>query len=301
MKVSLIIDLVALAIILGFAIYGICRGFFSLAFGVVSWIAAILLTWKLYPFVAGWFTQWGLHDVFNKFGLDKLHLDAFRGISYDSLASSAVKDLLAQAGIAATPEAVQAISGPELVAKLGGAAAILTATGIDISALDVSGLNGLGVLNNIHESSIASALSGVKLPEFIKKWLLTNNSAEKYNTMGVDNLGDYLSGSAANILVNICAILATFIVLAIILRLLCRFFEKMNDVPAVGTVNRVLGGIIGVLMGVMIIWVVLLLLSFLGVTTSFEKVATAIDESNLCRILNQINPFAAFLKSAIAG
>lgn len=299
MSASLIIDLAALTIIVVFAVYGICRGFFSLVFGVVSWIAAILITWKLYPFVAAWFTKWGLLDVFNKFGLEKLHLDTFRSISYDSLASGAVKDLLSQAGISATPEAVSAINGADLVAKLGGAAAILSATGVDISGLDVSGLNGLGVLNNIHGTTIADALSGVRLPSFIKNWMLSNNTAEKYRTMGVDNLGDYLSGSAAKILVNICAILATFIVLAVILRLICLFFKKMNDVPAVGTVNRVLGGITGVAMGVMIIWLVLFLMSFLGVTTSFTKVSETIEQSSLCRILYKLNPFMAFLKSAL--
>ncbi len=71
---GLIVGLVVLAVLIGFAIYGGVKGFAGVILGLASWVIALLLTWRLYPIVANWFVNWGMRDALAVFFEDKLKL-----------------------------------------------------------------------------------------------------------------------------------------------------------------------------------------------------------------------------------
>ena len=316
---GLIVDLVVLAVLIGFAIYGGVKGFAGVILGLASWVIALLLTWRLYPIVANWFVSWGMRDALAVFFEDKLKLDALKGVvnqsvgmmvttggvaSLKSLLGSegaiALADFLAESGIPGTAEGLAGLSGSELVAGLGGLAAVATLTGMPLPEFSAEGMNGLETLQSLKNLQGTRFLESMKLPKFLVNWLGEHNTPENYEKYGVDNLGDYTGVYAADVVVKIAAILVTFIVLAVALRLLCLLFEKLNDIPAIGKVNRTLGVIAGIAMGLIVIWLLLFVMSFLGVTTVLQPVSDAIDASKLGSLLFRIDPFMAFLQT-VAG
>ncbi len=317
MTSSLIIDLVALAIIIGFAIYGGIKGFAATVLGVLSWGIGLLLTWKLYPIVAGWLVKSGLRDTIWQALDKKLNLARFADIvnvsvagmisadGLDGLAGilgsegvASLQSLLAAQGIEASAAGLADFSGDAFVSGMGGLAALATLSGVSLAGLETEGLSALDVLQNIQQAQGADTLSALKLPKFLIKWLTEHNTPEAYAEFGVDNLGDYVGVYVANVAINIIAVLITFIVITLILRLLVALFEKINEVPAIGRINTFLGIVSGVFMGLMVIWLILTLLTFLGITTSLEAVVEAIDGSKLCSFLNRTNPLLALIKTA---
>ncbi len=318
MTSSMIIDLVALAIIIGFAIYGGIKGFAATVLGVLSWGIGLLLTWRLYPLVAKWLVNAGLRDTLQTFFAEKLKLDRFKDIINASVGSliganglegldgiigaegiAKLETLLAANGLEATTAGLEALSGEDFVSGMGGLAALATLSGVSLAGLETNGLSALGVLQNIQQAQGTATLSALKLPKFLLKWLAEHNTPEQYARYGVDNLGDYVGVYVADVTVNIIAVLLTFVVITVVLRLLVALFEKVNDIPAIGRVNTFLGVISGVFMGLMVIWLILTLLTFLGITTKLEAVMEAMDASRLCSFLNNKNPLLKLIESAI--
>lgn len=139
------------------------------------------------------------------------------------------------------------------------------------------------------EAQIA-AIEQSELPEFFKQLLLENNNSEVYSTLGVTTFAEYMVKYLAKIIADILAFLLTFLVVTIVVRTVLYIFGVIGDLPVIGGLNRIAGGVLGLGTGVVIVWVLFIVLTLMYDTAfgswGLEKIAnnqmlTTLYENNI--------------------
>lgn len=93
------------------------------------------------------------------------------------------------------------------------------------------------------------------LPDIIKNKLLENNNEGTYSLFGANTLGEYISIYIANIIVNAIAFCATFLVIFIAIRLVVYLLDLLSRLPLINGMNKLLGLALGLLEGLLVLWV----------------------------------------------
>lgn len=96
------------------------------------------------------------------------------------------------------------------------------------------------------------------------------------------------------LLTVICSIVI-FIVASIIFGIIARLINKVFKMPVVKNVNRFLGGVVGIVQGIILLFVVCSLFYFFGGVFG-GKMAEYIDNSLIIKFINGINPIISRIK-----
>lgn len=116
------------------------------------------------------------------------------------------------------------------------------------------------------EISVSSQLEFIEelpLPESMKEKLMENNNAEIYRQLAVENFADYLSGYVAYGIINGIAFVISFVLTIIIAKMILYALDILTELPVVGTLNRLGGMLIGLVQGILWIWVAFLVITLL--------------------------------------
>ena len=215
---ALILDGCVLAALILLAVWGGKQGLFKAVFGIFAGLLGLLLTWRLYPYMADLLTAFGLKTSIQNGLAERLLLPQTSGLAQQN-----------------------------------------------------------------------AAIEGLALPQMIKDWLIQNNNSEAYGALGAAGFTEYVAAYLANMAVNILAVLITFVLSLLLCRLLSGLLGFINKLPVIGGLNRVLGVVLGVAVGLIVIWSILLLFTFLGLTTRFASLTQMIEESKLSFFLYKHN------------
>lgn len=137
----------------------------------------------------------------------------------------------------------------------------------------------------IQEDSIKK----LKLPSSIQDKLIENNTADEKLSMGVDNFSDYLANSLTDILVEALAIFILFIVIKLALRIVVSLLDIISRLPIIHGVNKYLGGLIGIVEAVLILWMVCIALTAISGTSAGEQIFSAISSNSFLNFIYNNN------------
>lgn len=152
--------------------------------------------------------------------------------------------------------------------------------------------NGTEPLENIEipRDMQISAIENADIPSVFKNLLLTNNNSEIYDKLGVTGFVSYVSAYMAKLIINVAAFLLTFIVVSIILRAIIFSLNVVSELPVVGLVNRLAGGVLGMLMVLIIVWLVFLVITMLYTTGIGKSMIAMIQENEFLKTIYEYNP-----------
>ena len=126
------------------------------------------------------------------------------------------------------------------------------------------------------------------LPNFVGEVLIQNNSETAYQTLGVQNIIDYISLSVTNIIVALIALLITWIVLkCILVGGITRFGKMVANLPVISSIDHIGGFALGIIKGLITLWIISLILPL--VMTSIGSIDTYIEGTTLCKWLYENN------------
>ena len=142
------------------------------------------------------------------------------------------------------------------------------------------------------------AIERAPLPEVFRESLLVNNNQAVYEALGVSTFPEYVSVFLSNIVVNILAGLITFLVVTVVSRCILYSLDLLSKIPVLGVANRLGGAAIGLVTGLVIVWV-----GFLVITLMYNngigqeslrqigdsRILSALYESNI--LLRWLMPF----------
>ncbi len=173
----------------------------------------------------------------------------------------------------------------------------------DLARFGISsdGLNGLqGEEGTSMEDIITSAeiprdvqiqaIEGADLPEIFKSLLTENNNSEMYSRLGAETFAEYVGDFLAKLILNILAFLCTFILVTIVVRAVIFALDIVSNLPVLGILNRIAGGIIGLGGALIIVWTAFIVITLLYVTSFGKEMYELIDTDLFLKTLYQYNP-----------
>lgn len=88
------------------------------------------------------------------------------------------------------------------------------------------------------------------------------------------SIKEYVSTNLSNLLLNVLCGIAVFLITMFILKIIIKFLDIVDIIPIVGQINKLLGGALGVLQSLLLIWIVFAVLKFLSVMPPVKDVIT---------------------------
>lgn len=152
-------------------------------------------------------------------------------------------------------------------------------------------------VENSRESQIA-LIENAKLPDMLKQLLLENNNDEIYKALGINTFSEYVGSYLAKMVADILAFLLTMLIVTIIVRIVLGTLGIIGKLPLIGGLNRAAGAALGIVTGLLIVWVLFIAITLLYDTeigrTCFANIAenkflTSLYDNNI--LLNYITKF----------
>lgn len=128
-------------------------------------------------------------------------------------------------------------------------------------------------------------IEGAELPKIIQQMLLENNNSEVYKALGVNTFGEYVGKYVAKVIADIIAFLVAFVLVTIIVRVAIGVLGIIDKLPLIGGMNRIAGGVVGIGVGLLAVWVFFVLITLLYNTGIGATCLASISESKILTML----------------
>lgn len=123
-----------------------------------------------------------------------------------------------------------------------------------------------------------SLIENAEVPEMFRQMLLANNNSEVYTTLGVETFGEYIGAYITKVIADCIAFLVSLLVVSIVVRIAIKVLDIVNKLPVIGGLNRLAGGVAGLGIGIIVVWIGFIVVTLLYDTTfgkmCFENIET---------------------------
>ncbi len=99
-------------------------------------------------------------------------------------------------------------------------------------------------------------INGLSIPDFLKTSLIENNNTVVYNILDASGLREYIAGYIANVFLNIVSMIIVAVLIFIIIKVIFVMLDIVTKLPIIHGANSMAGLGIGVLQGILIVWIV---------------------------------------------
>ena len=144
-------------------------------------------------------------------------------------------------------------------------------------------------LENEMESS-SQFIDGLNLPEILRKNIEKNNNTENYAELSVNTLTEYVSGYLARTIVNGLSYVLAYILATIGIRIVVYILNLIAGLPILKTANKLTGGLVGFVKGLVFIWIMFLILTVLCSTEIGKTSLELIEKDSLLSVIYQYDP-----------
>ena len=122
-------------------------------------------------------------------------------------------------------------------------------------------------LNNEYNENVKTdqvlMIENMDLPENIKEMLLENNNTESYDVLAVSGFHDYVGAYLAKLIINAMAYLLSFVIVWTAIKTILMALDVVTKLPVLHGINKLLGGGLGLVYGVVLVWIAFLLVTIL--------------------------------------
>jgi uncharacterized membrane protein required for colicin V production len=173
--------------------------------------------------------------------------------------------------------------------------------GIDqsIKSHIVSAMNLQNIADQATLKVEADIINSLPQSDFIKQHLQAGNNAEAQSALNVSGLADYIGGFLSNMAVNLMAILLVYLVVRIGLSIASGVLEAAAQLPVIHAVNALGGLLLGLVEGLVTVWIVLCVLNFVCLNNT--EMFSQIESGKLVGYLYNNNPIMYWLVKIIPG
>lgn len=132
-----------------------------------------------------------------------------------------------------------------------------------------------------------NAVEGSPFPVFVKKNLLENNNSEIYSRLGVNTFYDYVGSYVGNLIIRIVVFLLVYAVLRVFIRIIMNMIDVISELPVLRGVNRLTGGIVGLGIGLVSVWIFFLVITIIYATAFGQECFRQIEGNAVLSMLYQ--------------
>lgn len=289
------LGITVLVILLIGMIVGIVRGAIKIAVSLVATLLTFVIVFYATPYVSKAITEvTPIQDVVET-KISNMITGMMSGTSEDQGSGygdeAIIRSALQAAGVSEDELAAYGISVRDIAeGKVG--ADELAGYGISRNVLD-------GMKNvepevmeqaEIPRDTQMMLIENADIPNIFKKLLLTNNNDSEYQKLEALTFADYIAKYMAKIIVNIIAFLLTLAVVTIVFRAVLFALNVIEDLPVLGLMNRLAGGVLGIGGSLIVIWVMFVVITLFYTTDIGGEIFTMIRGNSLLSFLYEVNP-----------
>ena len=150
----------------------------------------------------------------------------------------------------------------------------------------------LDKINGIESTGIEAQqkiIEGMPLPKTITKKIKENNNEEQYKELGVNNFKDYVKAYLVKEMMQIISFAIVFVVVHFLMMLFVGLTRVLSKVPALESLDRTLGVIIGLFEGYLLILVFCVVITALSGAGQMEPVFEAINNNKILSTIYENN------------
>lgn len=153
---------------------------------------------------------------------------------------------------------------------------------------EIFSLGGLGEIELPREQQM-TVIENAKLPKVFRELLAENNNSEIYQTLGIHTFSEYIGSYLAKIIADFAAFLLTTLVVSIVVHIVMYIIGFISRLPVIGGINRAAGGILGIGMALVIVWLLFLVITLGYQTDIGQKCFENINDSRVLTYLYENN------------
>lgn len=140
-----------------------------------------------------------------------------------------------------------------------------------------------------------SLIDSLQLPEMFKQTLAENNTKENYDVLQAANFEEYVCRQITNVVINAIAFVITLLLAIIALAILCFALNLLAKLPLLKQVNTTAGLAVGVLEGLLIVWIMFVIFTMFAGTEFGRDALSMISGNPVLDFLYKNNPVSKFI------
>lgn len=145
-------------------------------------------------------------------------------------------------------------------------------------------------LEEIPRDAQIAAINNSDMPDVFKTLLLTNNNETIYQKLGAEDFVSYISKYLTKLIINIVCFLFTFIIATILVRAIVLALDIISNLPVLGFVNRLAGGVLGTVGALIVVWVLFTIITLLYTTNIGKELYALIEQESILMLIYEYNP-----------
>lgn len=142
-------------------------------------------------------------------------------------------------------------------------------------------------------------IEGLELPKQLKEALLENNNNEVYSVLGVDTFTQYIASYLANSIINIIGFLILFVVVFAALNIITVWLDLVARLPILSGINKIAGGILGGIEGLIFLWVICLFITAFSGTAGGKTLIHQIESNMFLSYIYDHNLLSSFVMTVV--
>lgn len=150
-------------------------------------------------------------------------------------------------------------------------------------------------ITNLDTAEAVRTLNDLSLPGNVVESLIENYTPQLLDSFDFASIGDYVGGSLSVMAVKALVFVVIFIVITLALNAIATLLDLIARLPVLKQLNR-LGGLgVGLLIGILIVWIAGIGLSFVISIQSTQALSELIESSILAKLFYYNNPLQNYV------
>jgi len=142
-----------------------------------------------------------------------------------------------------------------------------------------------------------NAINALPLPEELKKGLIENNNSQIYEMLGIDQFTQYIARYICILIMNVLAYIVVFLLAYIVLKIIGLLLDDIAQLPVLSTLNRLGGLILGMINGVLAVWVMFVVITLFCTTDWGQEAYRQINASPVLTLVYDHNLLLDIIKN----
>lgn len=138
-------------------------------------------------------------------------------------------------------------------------------------------------------------IENADVPETFRQSLLENNNEEAYMMLGAETFAEYIGSYIAKVLSDAIAFLISLVVVTIVVSVVIKMLGIIDKLPLIGGMNRFAGGIAGIGVGILLVWILFAIITLLYDTSLGAMCFENIETNSILSFLYENNPLMKFI------
>lgn len=132
-------------------------------------------------------------------------------------------------------------------------------------------------------------INSYPVANILKKKMIEDNNAAQYQLLDVSKIQEYIAAYIAKTIISSASYVLTFILVYVLLRVLMVALDILTRLPGIKEINKTVGAVLGLIQGLIIVWLVFVAADIFGTTQFGISVQQQISDSGLLQFLSDNN------------